>query len=128
MNLTTLEGRNAAINALNESVIEELRNVGVELEETAVGKLGHQGIYIATYNSDNKTNFGSGITIYDVNEDASIEVPAGRCFNPTSDPAQYWRTIHAASLLKNWDAVVEVVSDHCEKYRELMDRIREENK
>jgi hypothetical protein len=125
MNLTTLEGRNAAINALNESVIEELRNVGVELEETAVAELSENALFIFRSNAENSIDH---VLLYMYPEDIRLLLSSGRAFNPTSDPAQYWRTIHAASLLKNWSAVVEAVSAHCQKYRELMDRIREENK
>jgi hypothetical protein len=128
MTLTTPEGRHAAINALNESVIEELRNVGVELEKTAVARVEATVIDIGLYKSHDLMISASMVTIYHRNDKTRIEVPSGAAFNPKLNPAQYWRTIHAASLLKNWSAVVEVVSAHCQKYRELMDRIREENK
>jgi hypothetical protein len=128
MNLKTPEGRHAAINALNKSVIEELRNAGVELEETAVARVDYNVIDIGIYKNPIQMIFASDVTIYRRDEETRLVVGAGGSFNPTSDPAQYWRTIHAASLLKNWPAVVEVVSAHCQKYRELMDRIREENK
>jgi len=121
MNLTTPEGRQAAINALNKSVIEELRNVGVELEEEAVAELREKSVTIGIYKKKDSIILSSDVKIYlGHNKDAGIKVPAAWSFNPTSDPAQYWRTIHAASLLKNWDAVVEVVSAHCLKYGELM--------
>lgn len=42
----------------------------------------------------------------------------GGSFTP-SDEAKYWKTIHAATILQNWDKVKPVVKEFCNKYEEL---------
>jgi hypothetical protein len=50
---------------------------------------------------ENKINFGSS-----------------GCFTPVVKES-YWRTIHAASILKNWSIASDIVNTHCKMYADL---------
>lgn len=66
-------------------------------------------------------------TSFGRNNPNQINFGTSGSFNP-EDENSYWRIIHAASCLKNWEIVCEIVNDFCEKHRKLEEDIFEINK
>lgn len=104
---------------LEESFITELRSNGVELSDDVVCRIYDSVIRIRL------DTFGSDIELYAIYYDEEISLGnkenrilfgASGSFDP-SDKASYWRTIHAASILKNWDIVCKLVNDYCKLKR-----------
>ena len=48
--------------------------------------------------------------------EAEISVSSSGAFSP-KNKSSYWRTIHAAIILQNWDAMNEIFSRYCKRYR-----------
>ncbi len=67
---------------------------------------------------DNELGFGR--------KENEINFGSSGSFNP-SERESYWRTIHAASVLKNWAIVSEIVNIHCKMYSDLSKKIFEVN-
>lgn len=120
--LKTPQGRQDALDNLKDNFIKELRNLGVELSPDATIRIDERNIDI--YCKDN--SFASGVSInYNVSyRKKEIEINYGSSGSfMKSSYAPYWRTIHAASILKNWDCVTEIVQKYCELYKKLVNEI-----
>lgn len=112
MDLTTIEGRGQFINYCNESLLEELRGIGLDLSEKAVVFIGfHRVIFGVKYDTDNNRSidFGSDIIIYFDEENPSIEIGSSGAFDPFEKDSSYWKTLQSAELIKNWDIAVSVI-------------------
>ena len=123
-NLTTEQGRKSAIEKIEQSFINSLREIGVELSEEATCAIMSNCIDLC------HQNLGmSQVTIWVKKENYiknAINFGSSGTFTP-EDKEPYWRTIHAASILKNWDKVCETVNEHCKKYSELEEEIKKQN-
>lgn len=139
--LSTSTGRNAAINALEKSFINSLRQNDIELSEDAICSIGRSQIQLGIKEKAEhlikgfKMEFSSIIELYAKIEnsednmfdrDNEINFGSSGSFSPKSK-ACYWRTIHAASVLKNWNVVCEIVNVHCKAYVELYKDIQSIN-
>jgi hypothetical protein len=115
---------------LEENFLKELRKNKFKISNNAICRIYKDSIELGIFKdvSDKEANkmvFGSVITIYvrnniDIfgkirNEIKENEISFGSCgaFSP-SDEASYWRTIHAASLLKNWELACKIVNKYTE--------------
>lgn len=121
MSLTTEQGRKKAIEAIEQSFIQSLRDIGVELSDTAYCNLND---FITYVYCSKESNFGVNIMVRPSGNTISYSASFG--FTP-NDKEQYWITIHAASILKNWDKVCETVNEHCKRYSELVNEIQKQN-
>ncbi|MCA6391548.1 MAG: hypothetical protein IM607_09205 [Cytophagales bacterium] len=140
-NLKTKEDRQEAIKQIERSFLNELRNIGVELSDDAVCRINQNSIEIGISaigkyaEKGYQMAFASAIELYAKRYDNELgfgrkenEINFGSSgsFNP-SERESYWRTIHAASVLKNWAIVSEIVNIHCKMYSDLSKKIFEVN-
>lgn len=134
--LTTEEGREMAANMIRESFISALRDNGIELSDTATCRVDTGAISLgiaATGKYKEKgwsMDFSSEITLYAKREfpqrDNEINFGTSGVFTPKNQ-APYWRTLHAASILKNWKVVCKIVNTHCEMMNDLYKEISKIN-
>lgn len=122
MNLKTEQGRKQAIEEIETSFIQSLREIGVELSETARCEVRENTIGLF-YDKD---WFVEVALRKKRNEQNTINYGSTGSFTP-KDQREYWRTIHAASILKNWDKVCEAVNEHCKRYSDLVEEIQKQN-
>lgn len=64
--------------------------------------------------------WGSDIDVYiHIRKNTSSEINFGctGAFTPYDNKAAYWRTIHAAIVLQNWETVMALCAEYAEKYR-----------
>jgi hypothetical protein len=137
--MKTKEDRQEAIKQIEISFLTTMKDNGLELSDdavcrinqnsielgiSAIGKYAEKGYLIA---------FASAIELYPKSYDDELgfgrkenEINFGSSgsFNP-SERESYWRTIHAASILKNWAVVSEIVNTHCKMYFDLCNKIFE---
>jgi hypothetical protein len=138
-NLTTEEGRKQALKEIENSFLASLKANGVELSDNAVCALNGSGITIGVSatglyaEKGHKMAFASEIELYakrhyydsDYQEN-QINFGSSGSFTP-NDKESYWRIIHAASVLKNWNVVSDIVNTHCKMYNDLAKEIYEIN-
>ena len=122
MNLKTEQGRKSAIEEIETSFIKSLREIGVELSETARCEVSENTIGLFS----DKDWFIEVTLRKKRNEQNTINYGNTGSFTP-KDQRAYWRTIHAASILKNWDKVCEAVNEHCKRYSDLVNEIKKQN-
>lgn len=135
---TKIENRIKAINSLNIDCLFALKDSGMELSEDTLVEVGGTSIEISVRETDpedaryNKPAFASEVRIYPkdkgITRSSINELSVGSCgsFTPKYRPA-YWRIIHAAEVLKNWDAACKVVNTYCKKYDALAKEINAQN-
>lgn len=137
-NLKTEEGRIAAIKQLEDSFLYSLRINGLEIAKDSVCNISETKITLAIEadaeykNKGYKIAFASEVDIYSnlpllfFEGENGINFASSGQFTPKIR-ACYWRTIHAAEILKNWDLVCKIVNEHCQQYRDLVISINQEN-
>ena len=139
--LITEQGRKEALTNLTEDCKKSFISSGIELYEKAIIKIDRNGVEISIMHDDPKSSyygasaFASEINIYAKESsktglwDRENEMNFGSSgsFNPKNKES-YWRTIHAANCLKNWDKVCEIVNKFCSAYNDLSKNIFELNK
>ena len=109
------------ISELKTNFLNELRNANVELAPNVDVYINSDRINIFIVGDEGKSFFASDVTLnpdcvdFFGNTEAKINFGSSGGFNPTNI-GSYWRSIHAASLLKNWDAVVPIVNKYCKIY------------
>lgn len=136
--LTTIEGRKAAVAEIEESLINNLRSCRLKMAKNAVCRIGDYNAEISIEASEErkikgyKTEFASGVDFYIKDKDGrrkanEINFGSSDWFSP-KDKAEYWRTIHAASILENWAISCSIIEKHCKMYRDLIEEIHIINK
>lgn len=129
MDYTILENREKALENINSSFIESLKKIGVELHEDASCCVYDTSIVLEVLQSNEYV--ASGIDLYNVNgysrNKCVMNFGSSGSFDH-SNVASYWRTIHAASLLKNWDLVCIEIIKHCKMCTDLSKEIIKQNK
>lgn len=132
-NLKTKEDRQEAIKQIENSFLMTMKGNGVELSDDAVCRINQRSIEIGISavgkyaENGYQMAFTSSIELYSKSYDNvlgfgrkenEINFGSSGSFNP-SERESYWRTIHAASVLKNWQVVSEIVNTHCKMYSDL---------
>lgn len=132
-NLKTKEDRQEAIKQIENSFLITMKGNGIELSDDAVCRINQSSIElgisaIGKYAEKGcQMVFASDIELYAKSYDDELgfgrkenEINFGSSgsFNP-SEMESYWKTIHAASVLKNWQVVSEIVNTHCKMYSDL---------
>lgn len=80
-----------------------------------------------------KMAFASEVSLHACEEDEfsyrvnEMNLGSSGRFSP-SKKESYWRIIHAASLLQNWDSACHIINKHCKLYTNLKKQIFELNK
>jgi hypothetical protein len=119
-NLKTAKGREEAIRKIENEYIDELRSNNFEL---------HQ--YLTCYMFTDRIAFefkNKVINVYLITNnkldivDAGINISTGSLINQT-DESNYWKVIHAATILKNWEKFIEITNKYHKQYLELLNKI-----
>lgn len=129
--LTTQEGRIFEIKAIENSFLITLRGNSFDVCPNAVCMINRNSIELGipatgSYMDEGfKMAFASEIQLYAANLDDifgrksnKINFGSSGSFSPSISES-YWRTIHAASILKNWAMACEIVNTHCKMYDDL---------
>lgn len=126
--LTNKEQRKQYIKDLESSFITDLKKK-LNMSDNTICLIQRKSLIICTNIKDDKRiDFGSEVNFYR-RDDGSHYTPSRETqinygssseFSP-SDKSLYWRTIHAAEILKNWDYVIEVSDKYFFKIDELME-------
>ncbi|MFM7852301.1 MAG: hypothetical protein ACKO96_10405, partial [Flammeovirgaceae bacterium] len=115
---------------IESEFIYSVRNAGIELSEDVVLRIEENLIVIGIKATGSYAEggfiieFGSEVVFYtrDVSFTGSgfeISFGSSGSFTPLNK-ASYWRTIHASSILKNWDSFCEIAKHATQKYSELV--------
>jgi hypothetical protein len=136
--MKTKEQRQQAVKQIEDSFLIAMKGNGIELSDDAVCRIGRCVIVlgisaIGKYAEKGfQMAFASDVTLYACDEsdfgggENKINFGCSGSFTP-NERESYWRTIHAASILKNWKTVSEIVNTHCKMYSDLCERIFEVN-
>ena len=130
--LKTQEGRTTEIKAIENSFLITLRGNSFDVCPDAVCSVNRNSIELGIAATGSymekgfKMAFASDIQLYAANPDDiferkeanEINFGSSGSFNPSVSES-YWRTIHAASILKNWEMACEIVNTHCKMYADL---------
>ena len=121
--LKTEQGRKSAIEEIEQSFINSLREIQVELSDEV--SVDINDVVVEIYHAN--TSY-SVVTINAKKTERKnlMNLSSSNSFNPENTHS-YWRTIHAASILKNWEKVCEAVNEHCKLYSELAEEIYRQN-
>lgn len=114
------------MNKIESSFLNAMRSNGIEISDDAVCRVMQSSIELGISKADKNMIFASDVTLYAKGDggmfgrrENEINFGASGSFTP-SEKGSYWRTIHAASILKNWESVSEIVNAHCKIYRDSM--------
>lgn len=115
---------------LRINFLKDLRNAGVELSDDAICRISENYVEISISKIDKPTEaaFGSSIELFAKqvsilgHRENQISVSSSGNFDPSCRES-YYKHIHTASILKNWDAVCEIVNSYCKKYSDLLNQI-----
>jgi len=125
--LTTQKGRMEALNFIEKTFIDELRRNSFDVSDDAECRINSSCIELGIKSKEKgwKIAFASEITLYASNttsvmgsRDNEINFGSSGAFSPIRLES-YWRTVHAASILKNWGVSCEIVNKYCKMYSDL---------
>lgn len=130
MDLTTEEGRKAALLALMSDFIAEVHEQFNGFHEKLSVRINDRIVEIGVHDPEKSKGvymahqWGSKVELYPDSidfggEPAPAKINFGSSGSFTPDAPEYWRTIHAAIILQNWDEFVKLVNQCCQKYTEL---------
>lgn len=137
--LKTKEDRQEAIKQIEISFLTTIKDNGIELSDDAVCRINQNSIELGIsaigkyaekgYQMALASDIELYAKIYDDDlgfgrKENEINFGSSGSFNP-SEREGYWRTIHAASVLKNWTVVSEIVNTHCKMYSDLINCVRQ---
>lgn len=138
--LKTKEGRVAEIEKIENSFLVTLKTNGFDISDDAVCQINRSNIELGIAATGSymdkgfKIAFGSAITLYASDpenifgrKENEINFGSTGCFTPDVRES-YWRTIHAATILKNWDVACQVINEHCKMYADLEKEIFDTNR
>ena len=119
-----------SLEKLKSDLLAELKKANVELAPNVGVDIYNDRIHLYPVDENGESIFGSVITITATQFDSllktirkpKISFGTTGSFNPESI-GDYWRSIHAASILKNWDVVVEIVNLFCNEYLIILDSV-----
>lgn len=125
--MKTQENRKEAIKEIESNFLRKMKVSGIEISDDAYCIVNENSIEIGIF-EDTKINFSSCIELYaqTYNEhigfgrrENEINFGTSGSFNPDKK-GSYWRTIHAASILKNWETVCKITNHFCKMYSNLI--------
>lgn len=96
-----------------------LKETEIGFSENVVCKINSFSVTIGIKTGERYMDWGSDLDLcFDRSGVMTINFGTRGSFTP-SDIASYWRTIHAALILENWEQVSRVVKIHFLKAKEL---------
>jgi hypothetical protein len=112
---------------LQEDFITALRDIIATISANAACQINFNSIEIGIADENNCIDNNSAITIYakqytfngELQRDNELNIGSASNVTPNSE-AKYWRFVHAAEILKNWDKVCNIVNQYIFKYRNLL--------
>lgn len=115
---------------LNYDILVELKKANVELSPNSKANVYSDRIYLFVVDDNGESIFGSSLDVtatkldklLNIIKKSKISFGTTGSFDPNS-LGDYWRTIHAASILKNWDAVIEIVNLFCDEYNKILNSV-----
>jgi hypothetical protein len=133
LDLTTVAGRIDTMQLLNKTARFEFMSHGIELNKETLFRIGENYIEISIKETNSESSyfgmsaFGSEITIsrsQSINDKIEkkdsfkydISYGSSGNFDPSKKDIGYLKTIHAASLIKNWDTVIQLMNAWCDCY------------
>lgn len=136
LDLTKEKDRISAIKDIKQSFLKSLKENNFEISDDALCTVHNN--YIILGISINKSMeafaFNSQIELFANNnlkgfdkKENKISISSSSSFDKNLLQS-YWKIIHAASILKNWDVASEIVNIHCAMYENLVNEILEINK
>ena len=125
--LTQLEDRKAAIENLNNECKKAFIDNGFEAAPDCKFDILSGAIKIMSGNPLAAISLYSSYSPYGRAREVEMNHGISDSYTP-ANRSSYWRTIHAASILKNWDKLVPLVDKCCTAYRELEKEIFKVNK
>jgi len=123
---TIKENRIRALDAINDTCIKKLREAGVELHKNTSCSVSEQNVEIGIKKPKDKfISMSSTINFYPkyypLGNEKECKINFGTSGSFTcKDEIPYWRTVTAASILKNWKKACQVIEKCCKDYRELI--------
>ena len=120
------ENRVKALDAINDNCIKKLKEAGVELHKNASCSVSDQSVEIGIKKPKDKfISISSMINFYPkyypLGNEKECKINFGTSGSFTcKDEIPYWRTVTAASILKNWKKSCQVIEKCCKDYRELI--------
>jgi hypothetical protein len=136
--LTTYEGRIAEMQSIENSFITSLKLNNFDIAPDAICTVSKNAVELGIAATEKekgfKIAFASEIYLYSAKpndhffgrKSNEINFSSSGSFDPTIKQS-YWRTVHAASILKNWGMACEIVNSHCKLYEDLEKKIFELN-
>ena len=122
--LTSQEQAKIFYTQLVEDCKKAFLNAGIELYRPVI-TIGSSSLEISVApenpKSEFETLFASDITFYSspfYEREPEINFGSSGSFTP-ENKASYWRTIHAANILKNWEKACEIFKMYCKKHKEF---------
>ncbi len=112
-----------ALDSIHDSYIVSLRDKGLTLAENVGAAIYGDRIDLALKgDGEYRTMFASEVTIYTPhkNQEAKIAYGSSGSFD-LKNKVSYWKTLHAAEVLKNWDIVIGESSLYCLIYYSFVD-------
>ena len=135
--LKTQEGRTAELRKVEDSFIQTLKRNMFDISPDAVCRVNSRSIELGIAATGSymdkgfKMAFASDIQLYRAepesmfgDREATINFGSSGSFTP-SVKESYWRTIHAATILKNWNMACDIINEHCKMYADLEKEIFE---
>lgn len=118
--------RKQALSQLHLDFFKELQETGLGFHPELRGIINANSISLGIVNpkepgSLHWVEFASDVTIYVAEKNivrdspAEISVSGAGAFSPNVAPS-YWKTIHAAIILQNWDLIQGICSKYCARY------------
>ncbi len=108
----------AKIKKLEKEFLVELWQIGVELANNAVCMLDSNGICIGIKATGDQAKYGNTIAY---GSEVVVRIGENKKFKMSyfsnsefciDNKASYWRTIHAASILKNWKLICKKIDKY----------------
>lgn len=135
--LTTEAGRKEAAENLHLELFAKLKSLNLGFHPELRGRIDETVIGLGIIDAVNPdrihtTMWGSEIQVYPAIERfgkvrfPEINFGASGSFSP-ENTGPFWRTIHAAIILQNWEVLMPIFKDFCERYTILMNEIQNAN-
>lgn len=117
--METSEQRNARIQELNKAFITECRKCGLELSDNAICTISANYVRVFVLAENGSLIFNSEVSFYVENNAVSMSVASSSDFTPEHQ-GSFWKTIHAANFLQQWQVTIEIVQSFTERYSQLI--------
>lgn len=135
--LTTEAGRKEAAEKLHQELFAKLKSVALGFHPELRGRIDETCISLGLIDEVEperlySTMWASEILIYPAIErfgkirNPGINFGGSGSFSP-ENTGPFWRTIHAAIILQNWEVLMPIFKDFCERYTILMNEIQNAN-